>query len=58
MLDTDDMIERCECEFQALQPLCRGIRGIFSENLVDRDIIQLDVSRFLYLLQNYCSAIH
>ena len=49
MLETDDTIEQCEREFQALQPLCllsRGIRGRFSENLVDRDIIHLDVSRF------------
>ena len=57
MLDTDATVKRCEREFQALQPLCllsRSIRGRFSQNLVERDIVHLDVNRFLYLLQNYC----
>ena len=42
---------------RALCLLCCGIRSWFSEKLVDRDIIHLDVSRFSYLLQHPYSAI-
>ena len=55
MLDTDGMIEGCEREFHALQALCllsRGICDWFSENLVEREIVHMDVRRFSYLLQN------